>query len=65
MATKPIRVLKSCGQIHSINGLPCPRMKANSWLSAQYEEAVKNSEIAGVSDSVFLKTPKVWLPLSV
>jgi hypothetical protein len=34
-------------------------------VGSSYEEAVKNSEIAGVSDPVLLKTPKVWLPLSV
>lgn len=34
-------------------------------VGSTYEEAVKNSEIAGVSDPVLLKTPKVWLPLSV
>jgi Family of unknown function (DUF5678) len=34
-------------------------------VGSTYEEAVKNCEIAGVSDPVLLKTPKVWLPLSV
>jgi hypothetical protein len=34
-------------------------------VGSTYEEAVENSEIAGVSDPVLLKTPKVWLPLSV
>jgi hypothetical protein len=34
-------------------------------VGSTYEEAVKNSETAGVSDPVLLKTPKLWLPLSV
>jgi hypothetical protein len=34
-------------------------------VGASYEEAVKNSESAGVMDPVLLKTPKVWLPISV
>jgi hypothetical protein len=34
-------------------------------VGSTYEEAVKKSEIAGVSDPVLLKTPKVWLALSV
>ena len=32
---------------------------------ASYKEAVVNSERAGVSDPVILKTPARWLPLSV
>lgn len=34
-------------------------------IGTTYDEAVRNSEIAGVSDPVMLKTPKVWLPISV
>ena len=34
-------------------------------IGATYEEAVRKSELAGVSDPVLLKTPKVWLSLSV
>jgi hypothetical protein len=34
-------------------------------VGSSYDEAVRNSEIAGVSDPVMLKTPKVWLPISV
>jgi hypothetical protein len=30
-----------------------------------YEEVVKNSENAGVSDPLLIKTPKVWMPISV
>jgi hypothetical protein len=33
-------------------------------IGSTCEEAVKNSETAGVSDPVLLKTPKVWLALS-
>jgi len=32
---------------------------------ASYEEVVKNSEIAGISDPILIKTPKVWMPLYV
>ena len=32
---------------------------------ASYEEVVKNSEIAGISDPILMKTPKVWMPLHV
>ena len=32
---------------------------------ASYKEVVVNSERAGVSDPVILKTPARWLPLSV
>ncbi len=34
-------------------------------VGASYDEAVKNSESAGVSDPVLVKIPKVWLPISV
>ena len=34
-------------------------------IGATYEEAARKSELAGVSDPVLLKTPKVWLSLSV
>lgn len=34
-------------------------------VGTSYEEAVKNSESAGVSDPVLVKTPKLWLPISV
>jgi len=34
-------------------------------VGATYEDAVRKSDLAGVSDPVLLKTPKVWLPLSV
>ena len=34
-------------------------------VGSSYDEAVKNSESAGVSDPVLVKTPKVWLPISV
>ncbi len=30
-----------------------------------YDEVVRNSEIAGVSDPVLIKTPKIWMPFSV
>jgi len=30
-----------------------------------YEEVVRNSEIAGVSDPVLIKTPKAWKPIYV
>jgi hypothetical protein len=32
---------------------------------ATYEEAVKNSENAGVDDPLLIKTPRVWMPISV
>jgi hypothetical protein len=32
---------------------------------ATYEEVVKKSEHAGVSDPLLIKTPKVWIPISV
>jgi hypothetical protein len=34
-------------------------------IGATYEEVARKSEEAGVADPVLLKTPKVWLPLSV
>ncbi|MDP9160497.1 MAG: DUF5678 domain-containing protein [Acidobacteriota bacterium] len=34
-------------------------------VGSTYEEVVKNSEIAGVTDPVLMKTPKVWTPISV
>ena len=34
-------------------------------VGSSYDEAVKNSESAGVSDPVLVKTPKRWLPISV
>jgi hypothetical protein len=34
-------------------------------VGTSYDEAVKNSESAGVSDPVLVKTPKLWLPISV
>lgn len=34
-------------------------------VGSTYAEAVANSERAGVSDPVIVKTPKVWAPLSV
>jgi hypothetical protein len=34
-------------------------------VGASYEEAVRNSESVGVSDPVMVKTPKVWMPISV
>lgn len=49
----------------------------NSWIAlsedetmvvavgATYEEAVRNSERAGVSEPTLLKTPERWLPLNV
>lgn len=30
-----------------------------------YEDVVKKSESAGVSDPVLVKTPKNWMPISV
>lgn len=50
---------------------------ADSWIAlsedetaivatgATYEEAVQKSEQAGVSDPLLIKTPKVWMPISV
>lgn len=32
---------------------------------SSYEEVVRNSEMAGVSDPVLIKTPKIWMPFSV
>jgi hypothetical protein len=34
-------------------------------VGSTYSEAVANSERAGESDPVIIKTPKVWAPLSV
>jgi len=34
-------------------------------VGSSYEEAVRNSENAGVSDPVLVKTPKAWMPISV
>jgi hypothetical protein len=34
-------------------------------VGSTYSEAVANSEKAGVSNPVMIKTPKVWAPLSV
>jgi hypothetical protein len=34
-------------------------------VGASYEEAVNKSEEAGVMDPVLVKTPRVWLPISV
>jgi hypothetical protein len=34
-------------------------------VGATYEEVVKNSENAGFPDPLLLKTPKVWMPISV
>ena len=34
-------------------------------VGATYAEAVENSENAGVSDPLLIKTPKVWMPISV
>jgi hypothetical protein len=34
-------------------------------VGSSYEEAVRRSEQAGVSDPVLVKTPRVWLPISV
>jgi len=34
-------------------------------VGASYEEAVHKSEEAGVMDPVLVKTPRVWLPISV
>src|ERR1700722_10608321 len=49
----------------------------NSWIAlsedeteivatgSTYEEVVRNSENAGVSDPLLIMTPKVWMPISV
>ena len=34
-------------------------------VGSSYEDVVKKSETAGVSDPVLVKTPKQWLPISV
>ena len=34
-------------------------------VGATYDEAVKKSESAGVSDPVLVKTPKAWYPVAV
>jgi len=34
-------------------------------VGSTYDEVVRNSEAAGVSDPVILKMPSVWMPLSV
>ena len=34
-------------------------------VGSTYDEAVQNSEKAGVSDPVLVKTPKAWMPISV
>lgn len=34
-------------------------------VGSTYEEVVRNSEDAGVSDPLLLKTPKVWMQISV
>ena len=34
-------------------------------VGTTYAEAVENSENAGVSDPLLIKTPKVWMPISV
>ncbi len=34
-------------------------------IGPSYEEAVKQSEDAGVMDPVLVKTPPAWLPMSV
>ena len=34
-------------------------------IGRSYEEAVRKSEDAGVTDPVLVKTPRVWLPISV
>jgi len=34
-------------------------------IGPSYEEAVRQSEDAGVTDPVLVKTPRVWLPISV
>jgi hypothetical protein len=34
-------------------------------VGSTYDEAVANSEKAGVPDPLIIKTPKAWAPLSV
>lgn len=34
-------------------------------VGSTYAEAVQNSELAGVSDPILMKVPKVWMPISV
>jgi hypothetical protein len=34
-------------------------------VGTSYQEAVQESEKAGVSDPLLIKTPKVWIPISV
>jgi hypothetical protein len=34
-------------------------------VGSSFAEVSKKSDLAGVEDPVVLKTPKVWLPLSV
>jgi len=34
-------------------------------IGPSYEEAVRKSEDSGVADPVLVKTPRVWLPISV
>ena len=34
-------------------------------VGATYDEVVLNSEKAGVSDPILVKTPKIWMPISV
>jgi hypothetical protein len=34
-------------------------------IGPSYEEAVRKSEDAGVMDPVMVKTPRIWIPMSV
>lgn len=34
-------------------------------VGASYDDVVAKSEAAGISDPILIKTPKVWMPLSV
>ena len=34
-------------------------------VGSSYEDAVRKSESAGISDPVLVKTPKAWMPISV
>ncbi len=34
-------------------------------VGSTYDEVVLNSERAGVSDPILVKTPKIWMPISV
>ena len=34
-------------------------------IGSSYDDAVKKSVIAGVTDPVLVKTPSAWLPISV